>query len=198
MSDLRNDHRLEGVHPDLVRVIRRAARNAPFNVSVIEGLRSIETQRRYVASGASKTMNSRHLTGHAVDLAPMDGDAVSWAWPLYYKLAPVVKQAAKDEGVPIEWGGDWKFKDGPHWQLPFASYPKGQPAAAPTSSTPTVKQGSKGEVVKKLQRLLALNPDGDFGPRTHAAVIAFQRGNGLAADGIVGPATWAALEKETK
>jgi peptidoglycan L-alanyl-D-glutamate endopeptidase CwlK len=122
--------RLKGVHPDLVKVVERAIAITDVDFIVLEGLRDIETQRGHVKSGASKTMNSRHLTGHAVDIAPYldtdrDGDQEhSWHWPHYYPLAKVIKQAAKEVGVPIEWGGDWKFKDGPHWQLPWASYPK--------------------------------------------------------------------------
>lgn len=117
--------RLSGVHPDLVRVVKRAATISPLDFTVLEGMRTLARQKQLVASGASKTMNSRHLTGHAVDLAPVLDGAVSWDWPLYHKLAPIVKQAAALEGVTIEWGGDWRsFKDGPHWQLPFGSYPK--------------------------------------------------------------------------
>jgi len=87
-------------------------------------MRTLARQKKLVASGASKTMNSRHLTGHAVDIAPLVGGKVSWEWPLYHRLAPIVKQAALDEGVRIEWGGDWRsFKDGPHWQLPWRDYP---------------------------------------------------------------------------
>ena len=126
LSD-RDEARLAGVHPDLVRVVRRAVEVAPLAFAVLEGVRSIERQRALVARGASKTMNSRHLTGHAVDLAPLGPDGkVSWDWPLYHRLAPAMKEAAKAEGVPIEWGGDWtRFKDGPHWQLPWSLYPKG-------------------------------------------------------------------------
>jgi peptidoglycan L-alanyl-D-glutamate endopeptidase CwlK len=70
-------------------------------------------------------MNSRHLTGHAIDVAPLINGKVRWDWPLYHRLALTIKGAAVLEKVPIEWGGDWKsFKDGPHWQLPFRSYPK--------------------------------------------------------------------------
>jgi len=70
-------------------------------------------------------MNSRHLTGHAVDIAATVGGKVRWDWPLYYKLANVFFEAARIEGVPIEWGGDWpKLRDGPHYQLPHAMYPK--------------------------------------------------------------------------
>lgn len=123
----RDEERLAGLHSDLVRVVRRAAATAPMRFAVLEGLRSFDRQRELVARGASKTMNSRHLTGHAVDLAPLGPDGkVSWDWPLYHRLAPAVKEAAKAEGVPIEWGGDWRrFKDGPHWQLPWGAYPKG-------------------------------------------------------------------------
>lgn len=119
--------RLSGLHPDLVKVVKRAAEITDLDFTVLEGLRTVERQRELVKKGASKTMNSRHLTGHAVDLAPISKGQVSWDWPLYYKLEKIVKKAAKDVGVTIEWGGDWKsFKDGPHWQLPFSKYPKDQ------------------------------------------------------------------------
>ncbi len=121
--------KLEGAHPDLVKVIERAAALSSMDFTVLEVLRTKARQQELVAKGASRTMNSRHLAGpdgksRAVDIAPMDGGQVSWSWPLYNKLAPIIKQAAKDLGIPIEWGGDWRtFKDGPHWQLPAAKYP---------------------------------------------------------------------------
>lgn len=121
----RSRDRLDGVHMDLVRVMELAISRSPIDFTVLEGLRTKERQRQLVASGASKTMNSRHLTGHAVDIAPMSGGTVSWDWPLYHKLAPVVKDAAEELGVDIEWGGDWtSFKDGPHWQLSWNTYGK--------------------------------------------------------------------------
>lgn len=116
--------RLEGVHPDLVRVVKRAAAISAIDFTVLEGLRSLERQKQLMASGATQTMKSRHLNGHAVDLAPMVSGEIRWDWPLYRKLAPIIKQAALDERVAIEWGGDWRsFKDGPHWQLPWKQYP---------------------------------------------------------------------------
>lgn len=121
--------KLEGAHPDLVKVIKRAAALSSIDFTVLEVLRTPARQKELVAKGASKTMKSRHLPGadgksRAVDIAPLDGGQVSWAWPVYHKLAPIIKQAAKDVGVPIEWGGDWRtFKDGPHWQLPWKDYP---------------------------------------------------------------------------
>lgn len=120
----RDRGRLKGVHPDLVRVVERAAEITAVPFTVLEGVRSKERQKQMVAAGSSTTLNGRHLTGHAVDIAPLEGGKVSWAWPLYHKLAPAVKQAAAELGVPIEWGGDWRrFKDGPHWQLPWSEYP---------------------------------------------------------------------------
>jgi len=119
--------RLEGVHPDLVRVVKKAAAMSSLDFTVLEGLRTLDRQKQLMAAGATKTMNSRHLTGHAVDLAPMIGGTVRWDWPLYHQLAAVVKDAAKAENVPIQWGGDWRtFKDGPHWELPWKVYPKGK------------------------------------------------------------------------
>jgi peptidoglycan L-alanyl-D-glutamate endopeptidase CwlK len=117
--------RLEGVHPDLVRVVKRAAAMSSLDFTVLEGLRTTARQKQLFAQCATKTMNSRHLTGHAVDLAPMISGEVRWDWPLYHQLAAAVKQAAADEGVAVTWGGDWRsFKDGPHWELPWKVYPK--------------------------------------------------------------------------
>lgn len=119
--------RLEGVHPDLVRVVKRAAAMSSLDFTVLEGLRTVARQKQLYDQGATKTMNSRHITGHAVDLAPMIGGTIRWDWPLYHQLAEVVKAAAKAENVPIQWGGDWRtFKDGPHWELPWKAYPKGK------------------------------------------------------------------------
>jgi peptidoglycan L-alanyl-D-glutamate endopeptidase CwlK len=120
----RSEKNLVGVHSDLVRVMRRALEIAPVDFMVIEGLRTVERQKQLVAKGASQTMRSRHLTGHAVDIAPVVGGTIRWDWPLYDRLAVAVKQAAREVSVQIEWGGDWRtFKDGPHWQLPWAQYP---------------------------------------------------------------------------
>ncbi len=118
------------MHPDLIRVIIRALEISTIDFTVLEGVRSLDRQKVLYKQGATKTMRSRHLSGHAVDLAPLidiDGDGkldVSWHWPHYHTLAKAVKEAAEIEGVSLEWGGDWtSFKDGPHWQLPWKGYP---------------------------------------------------------------------------
>jgi peptidoglycan LD-endopeptidase CwlK len=147
----KNDRtKLEGVHPDLVRVVERAAEISETKFTILEGLRSIERQKQLLAKGASKTMRSRHIRaangfGHAVDIAPLKGTKPSWDWKDYHPLAKTIKKAAEDVGVKIEWGGDWKsFPDGPHWQLPWKEYPGKTVAAASLSdlSSSRTIQGS--------------------------------------------------------
>lgn len=116
--------RLIGVHSDLQEIVHTAIKLTEVDFSVIEGMRSVERQRALVESGASQTMNSRHLTGHAVDLAAYVDGGIRWDWPLYHKIAKAMKGAARGLGYPIQWGGDWKsFPDGPHFQLPWKDYP---------------------------------------------------------------------------
>ena len=116
--------RLYGVHPDLVKVVKKAIEITDVDFCVTEGLRSEDRQRRLVAAGASTTMKSRHLTGHAVDLAAWVDGEIRWDWPLYDKIAEAMKTAAEKLGISLEWGGDWtSFKDGPHFQLPWRDYP---------------------------------------------------------------------------
>jgi peptidoglycan L-alanyl-D-glutamate endopeptidase CwlK len=122
--NVRSRERLKGVHPDLVGVIEHAAGIAPGTFIVTEGLRTPDRQYQLYVTGASKTLNSRHLTGHAVDIAALVDGRVRWDWPLYHKLAAVVKQAALERNVPLIWGGDWKsFPDGPHYELDRRVYP---------------------------------------------------------------------------
>jgi peptidoglycan L-alanyl-D-glutamate endopeptidase CwlK len=120
----RSRQRLQGVHPDLVRVVHKALALSQIDFAVIEGLRTKARQAELLAAGASRTMNSRHLTGHAVDVAPSIAGEIRWDWPLFDELAKAFKLAAKEENVPIVWGGDWvSFKDGPHFELDRRKYP---------------------------------------------------------------------------
>ncbi len=119
--------RLEGVHPDLVKIVKQAIVTSKVDFTVIEGLRPLSRQKMLLRTGASRTLRSRHLTGHAVDLAPWVGGAIRWDWPLFYPIARAMKSAAKDCGIQIRWGGDWRrFKDGPHFQLRWKDYPAGK------------------------------------------------------------------------
>ena len=120
----RSEDRLKGVHSDLQRVVRRAIQVTSVDFAITEGLRTPERQRELVAAGASRTLNSRHLTGHAVDLAPIIGGKISWDWPPFNELARAMKAAAAELRVPIVWGGDWRtFRDGPHFELDRRTYP---------------------------------------------------------------------------
>jgi peptidoglycan L-alanyl-D-glutamate endopeptidase CwlK len=153
MISARCELRLAGVHPDLIRVVRRAAEGgAMFRVT--EGLRTPERQAELMRAGKTQTLNSRHLTGHAVDLAPLVGTDVSWDWKHFYPMADAIADAVRAEGVPLIWGGAWgmlvqdwpqgsaeaakdayvaerraagrrPFLDGPHFELPAGSYPAG-------------------------------------------------------------------------
>ena len=120
----RSKQRLKGVHDDLVKVVERAIEISTVDFTVLEGLRTPERQKTLMESGASQTLNSRHITGHAVDLGAWVDDQVDWSWPLYAKSNAAMQEASKQVGVPIEWGGGWRtFKDGPHFQLPRKEYP---------------------------------------------------------------------------
>lgn len=120
----RSQDKLLGVHPDLIAVMDRAIELTEIDFAITEGVRTEERQKALVAAGASTTMKSRHLTGHAVDVAAFVGKELRWDWPLYGRIAEAVKAAAKEVGVPVEWGGDWKsFPDGPHFQLPWRTHP---------------------------------------------------------------------------
>jgi len=111
---------LKGVHEDLVSVVTRALELTEQDFMVIEGLRTEERQKQLVAEGKSKTMNSRHLTGHAVDIVPYP---VSWEWEDFRPVVNAMRKAAKELGVDVEHGFDWGW-DAPHHQLTWESYPK--------------------------------------------------------------------------
>lgn len=109
---------LLGVHPVLVQVVKRAIQITEVDFTVFEGLRNLERQKELVAKGFSKTMNSRHLTGHAVDLVANINGKLSWDEKHYYFINKAMKQAARELGVNIRWGGEFKsFFDGPHFEI---------------------------------------------------------------------------------
>lgn len=115
---------LQGVHPDLVAVVEAAIELTPVDFMVTEGLRTAARQAELVRAGASRTLNSRHLTGHAIDVAAWVDGRVRWDWPLYPRIAEAFKAAAKGRGIPLIWGGDWpRLRDGPHFELDRGAYP---------------------------------------------------------------------------
>ena len=112
---------LSGVHPDMVAVVKRAIEITGVDFTVIEGIRNINRQRELFKAGKSTTMNSRHITGHAVDMVP---------WPVDWEdlerfevMSEAMKAAAEELEIPIVWGGDWKsFYDAPHFELDRKKY----------------------------------------------------------------------------
>ncbi|CNF16647.1 peptidase M15B and M15C DD-carboxypeptidase VanY/endolysin [Yersinia rohdei] len=121
----RSEGNLKGVNPALVKVVRRALELSTVDFSVIEGLRTVERQKELVATGKSQTMNSRHISGNAVDLLPVGAD-----WNNYKCWLPILnamQQAGKELGVKLRFGITWtdnpndkpaKFLDAPHIELP--------------------------------------------------------------------------------
>lgn len=103
---------LENVHPDLVKVVKRAIQITTVDFSVHDGIRTVAEQKRYVARGVSKTMNSKHLPqadghGHAVDLVPWINGKLRWEWEPIFEIAKAMQTAARELGVKLRWGGCW-------------------------------------------------------------------------------------------
>lgn len=128
----RSLERLKGVHPKLVAVVKRAIEISPVDFGVVEGLRDLETQKKYVAEGKSKTLKSKHLKqadgwGWAVDLVAYENGKASYKMDLYRRIhEEAMDVAAKELGTDLIWGGDWDddgdykdqtFNDGPHWEM---------------------------------------------------------------------------------
>jgi peptidoglycan L-alanyl-D-glutamate endopeptidase CwlK len=114
----------------IVTAAATALENSNIFFIVTQGLRTKEEQAELYAQGRTKpgkivtwTLNSNHLSGLAVDLAPLIDGKLNWdedgklgAWPV---IATAMKNAAIDMGEIITWGGDWqgKKRDRPHFEL---------------------------------------------------------------------------------
>lgn len=118
--------KLAGVHPALAILIKETSARCDVPFTVIEGLRTMDRQAQLVRSGASKTMRSRHLTGHAADLWPLDAagkglpagtrTAEAALWAALRQIAAVAKLVARERGIALTWGGDWGW-DAPHFEI---------------------------------------------------------------------------------
>lgn len=106
---------LKGVDPRLVAVVKRAIQLTTVDFGVTEGLRSLETQKKYVAAGKSQTLKSKHIEGKAVDLVAYIGGKVSWELNVYDNIADAMAKAAKELGLPIKWGAAWNVPDITKW-----------------------------------------------------------------------------------
>lgn len=125
--DPRSEINLHQVHPDLCKVIRRAAEAAHF--IVIHGIRTLSEEEANVARGASQTLHSRHLPNRggfacAVDVAALADGHISWDPKDYGPISEAIADAGRLFRIPVQWGGDWKtLKDWGHFQLPWSEYP---------------------------------------------------------------------------
>ena len=109
---------LKGVDERLVKIVEQAIKETPIDFTVTEGLRTPQRQQQLVNDGFSQTIKSKHLTGHAVDLAAIVDGKVNWEKKYYVSLSEVMKKVADEQGIKIRWGGDFKsFFDGPHFEL---------------------------------------------------------------------------------
>ena len=106
----KSEENLSGVDPHLAKCVRRAIVTTSEDFGVFEGMRTLERQRKLVASGASRTLDSYHLTGHAVDLVPYVDGRLQWQMPLCIQVAIAMRDAAVTFGVPITWGAVWDRK----------------------------------------------------------------------------------------
>ena len=115
---------LMGVHEDLIRVCELALKYSKYDFIITVGVRTIERQSELFKTGKSRTMNSRHLTGHAIDIAVLEKPGfVTWDFSYYEIVAEAFMRASKELSVPIAWGGDWpRFRDGPHFELDRKRY----------------------------------------------------------------------------
>lgn len=105
----RDRERLTDVDPRLIAVAERALDLSPLDFGITEGLRTPERQAQLMKAGASATMNSRHLTGHAIDVVVQLGDRISWELALYCQVAAAFREASVELATPIRWGGCWSL-----------------------------------------------------------------------------------------
>lgn len=112
--------RLDGVHPNMVAIVKRAIEITTVDFAVTQGVRTVAQQEEYVRTGKSQTMNSKHLPqadgfSHAVDVvAYLDGN-VAWELNLYDNIADAFAQAARELGVSLKWGAAWNVPDITRW-----------------------------------------------------------------------------------
>lgn len=114
----RSLNNLKGVHPDLVKVLIKTLQDSEIDFAIIEGLRTLERQKEMVAQGKSQTMQSRHLTGHAIDFMAYVDSVATWEVKYYKQISDIAKKVSQELNIPIIWGGDWKtLKDDDHIEL---------------------------------------------------------------------------------
>ena len=90
--------------------------NIPF---APKAKKTIEEQKKLYATGASKTMRSKHLDGEAVDLVAYMNGNVSWELSVYDEIATAMSLAARELDLAIRWGAAWHIPDIRYWEKSF-------------------------------------------------------------------------------
>lgn len=107
---------LVGVDARLVQLAERLAQISPIPFMITEGVRSYERQRQLYLAGKTRTMQSKHLRGRAIDIVPLVGGKPKWDWKLYAPLIACAKEIARENNLRMEFGYDWGW-DAPHMEL---------------------------------------------------------------------------------
>lgn len=101
--------KLKGTNPVLQRIILRAIAISAVDFIIVQGLRDdAEQWRLYEEGKATRTLDSLHLIGDAVDLGAMIQKKLTWDPVFYPVIAKAVAEAAAEAKQPIRWGGCWK------------------------------------------------------------------------------------------
>lgn len=122
---MRDPHKLlVGVHPQLASVITVAGREfenqTEMEITIASGFRTAKEQHDLYIQGKSRTTNSAHMQGNAVDIGILERVDGKWRYcdklPWYKAFNRLVQKAADEFDITVGWGGDWKyFRDGPHF-----------------------------------------------------------------------------------
>lgn len=117
----RSKNNLKNVNSKLVDLVNLVAKNIDkelpgYSFIVTEGLRTLERQKQMVSEKKSKTMNSKHLTGNAVDIALLKDNTITWNASEYKKISVLFKKYAKELNINLIWGGDWGW-DSVHFEI---------------------------------------------------------------------------------
>lgn len=184
--------KLSQINKRLQNVVKRAAEKSEQVFKVIEGIRTLERQKQLYSQGKTQTLNSNHLTGNAVDIAPVVDGKISWDWKYFYPIAKAVDEAADELNIKLTWGAAWNgttedwddpksategyiklrrsqdknaFLDGPHWEIPREDQ----------------NIDNKSDKIKDLQKLVNkyganIKEDGIIGQKTKEAVSSFLEG----------------------
>lgn len=111
-----DERKLVGLNKNLVALVHRVALVTPVPFIVVEGLRTKGRQRQLFAQRKTKTLNSKHIIGRAVDCAPMVNGVLSWWWHDFTPLVQCAKECASEMSLPMTFGYDWGW-DAPHWEM---------------------------------------------------------------------------------